>query len=174
MRQVLVAMCGGLFLAGCGATIQSKQDAANAVHAMTLAGSGAKTATGNGIDVNATITGKTGTADVTVSTDNGFVLTLVFHHYSADGKNTFDGTLNYTATANIGSSSIDVAWHIQGTVDMTGDYNDHVSVDITETLDATLLAQNSGNITVTMNGSLNADGRSYAYTNESISVNVSP
>jgi hypothetical protein len=176
MRHVLVALCGGVLLAGCGAKIGSKQDAANAIHSLTLAGNAAYTNTNNGANVNATVTGKNGgTATVSISTtSSNATMTVNFNNFD-DGRNTFNGSMTYAFDATYTSSSVNLGWMMNGTVTMSGSYNDTLSVNnLTETVSVVELAQNSGQVSVNLNGTVIADGDTYTFSNESWNVTVSP
>ncbi len=177
MRQLAAAMSAAALFIGCGKSIATKEDAATAMNGIASTGQGARGGQSwNGIDVNLTLTGKTGTATVTgvgATYANGVytsTMTIVFKNYSATGKNTYDGSVTYASTATISGTSVSVALKMTGDVTMTGEYDSHVTFDITETASVTQLSQTSGTVTVTMNGTVTANGKTFTFANEAMTV----
>lgn len=172
MRLVTAVTCGVLILLGCGRAISTKEDAAAATHAMMGAGYGNKPP-GNPIDLSITVTGKRGTATFTYDvTGTNVTMAANFKGFSADGKYTFDGTVTYTWIVSTTTGSISVAWKMVGDVTVSGEYDSRLQMDITETVSVTSLSQTSGSITVTLNGTVTANGKAFTFDNETINVNV--
>ncbi len=186
-----ISVVVALALVGCGSGIGSKQDAAGAMQRLSVASSSASVGAQQSpltsklkAGGTATVSGKSGSATVTYNgtvTDGGLSSTMSFHvvyaGYSADGKNTFDGTEDFsTKTAisvNPGSVSADVEMAMQGSVTMKGDYDSKVDFNIKSTASAASLSASGGQVAVKLDGTVTADGQTYTFNNETLTVDAS-
>ncbi len=181
MNRVYLAVVVALSLSACGSAITSKQDAANAMQRLGSAASSVDNGSGGGSGFSAggTVQGKKGTATVSMnasvsggSTAAGY--DIAFHGYSADGNNTYDGTLTVSTSVNVGTNGVQVLYKMKGNVTSSGEYNSTMVVDITETASVTSFSDHSGGqVNVTLDGFVTADGSTYTWNNEAVTVTAS-
>jgi hypothetical protein len=86
---------------------------------------------------------------------------------SVDGKNFYNGELNYTWTLSSGDptgTSFAFSVGLRGKVDISGVISDTLTVDFTESI-----SLESNTLSITIDGSIATSTASYTYTNESFS-----
>jgi hypothetical protein len=189
MKTLMLLVVAAFALAACGgggAPVSSKQDAAKVAQRLQSMGTSSTTAqslTAGLINVN--VNGKSGkmSASVDMQTnmsgtgvDISYAIDATFSGYSPDGKNTYDGTEHESYTVHAGSlggtASGSVTVTINSDVTVSGEYASKVKVDLTMTLDATAMT-GSGSVSMVLNGTVIADGTTYTFDHETISVEAS-
>lgn len=179
------AVGSALALSACSGGIGSKQDAAQALNRLMVASSVASSqsqlqASGlQKLTINGTVTvsGRSGTATVTMkassaSGEPSAALDIEFSSFSADGENTFDGTQSYSVVTALSGLSAEVKTSMNADVTMSGEYNaKKMTCDVTIAVSAARTAT-SGKVSMTINGTVTADGKTFAFENESFEVDV--
>lgn len=180
-RRLLSVSLSALALAlvACGTPVSSKADAAKAAQQLYGAGSAANSGTSSspllgGFDTNVslTVTGKSGTAKVTVQASTGgtgadVIEEIAYDHFSADGKNTFNGTITQTVSAHGDATGSDTSIKMVGKVTMSGDYDSVLDVDYTESVKA-----GTSGVSIVLDGKIIADGTTYLWANETLSASA--
>lgn len=187
MKKSLVLVMA-MALAACGGSVGSKEDAAKVVQRLESIGAGSTSAVQSGLTsklVNVTVTGKSGSATAAVDVDMDISLTsiafnytvdLTFKDFSPDGDNYYSGTEKLIFTLNAASSENSatgsVAMTLKANVETKGEYNSTLAVDLTMSLDASVIKATSGKVSMTLNGTVTADGKTYAYDHEQLEVSA--
>ncbi len=187
MKALKSLAIGSVFALGaCSGGIGSKQDAANAVSHLMVASLGAQTSamvagSTEKITVGgtATVTGKSGSASVTYQASGtggsgSATYAIDFSKFSYDGKNTFDGSETFELGYDTTSSSAQVKETLKADLTMSGAYSAELTCDVTISVSATELSATSGKVSMTINGTVAADGKSYTFNNETLNVDVQP
>jgi hypothetical protein len=178
------AVGSALALSACSGGIGSKQDAAQALSRLMVASSVASSQSQSQasalqkLTINGTVTvsGRSGTATVTMKASGGSgdpsaALDIAFSGFSADGKNTFDGTQEYSVATALSGLSAAVTTSMNADVTMSGEYDAKMTCDVTIAMNAALTST-SGKFSMTINGTVTADGKTYTFENESFEVDV--
>ncbi len=186
--RVLATATIALALSACGNSIATREDAARAMQRIGAAGSSAgqkgSKLPGSGLDANFSVTvpGKTGSATVTIkameiSTTGGMTLTeeIVYDEFSYDGENTLHGRMDLVLTMNVAlgenTASASLVQTMKGEIEMTGEYDSTVSFDLTMSSNMSDLGNQSGaSIKIVMDGTVTADGQTFAWDNEAVVV----
>lgn len=179
-RLALVALT--FAAVACGSAVSSKEDAAKAANIIASQGAGAQSGAGSliqqgiGSDFAITIPGKSGSAKLTMKTDaseNGAVIaySIEYAEFSADGKNTLDGKMDYSVKVTGDASSMRSETTMKGTVTLTGEFDSEIEMDVTMAADVAMSA-GKGSVSLTMDGFVKADGTQYDYAHEAITVNI--
>jgi len=95
---------------------------------------------------------------------------ITYKGFSYDGKNTFDGTETFSlkmASATSTTASIDMT--LKANVKMSGDYDVQLTCDVT----ISMTQSATGDVSMTINGNVSADGSSYDFNHETVSVAAS-
>ncbi len=191
MKSLKLTVLGvlSLALAACGGSIQSKEDAVKVLQRLESMGAGASTSrqglTEKLFTFGVNLPGESGTASCQVSTDlvttetsveMTFDISATMKAFSPDGRNSYDGTesLHYTLSAGVTDTTAtgSVSMTVVADMQVAGDYNNHVTADVTVTLDARAIAATSGTVTMTVDGTITADGTTYTYDPETFEIAV--
>lgn len=171
-------------LSACSGGIGSKDDAAKALNRLMMASSSASTmsqASTPGltsklaVGSTVTVSGKSGTATVKMTAQGGATgatatLDIAFSGFSADGKNTFEGTETYSSVTALSGGSLSVSNKMVANVKMSGEYNAQIVSDVTVALSMTEMSATGGKISMVINGTITADGKTYTFDNETFLV----
>lgn len=190
VAAVALASCGG---GDEGKAISSKEDAAKVVQRLSSTGAAFQPSpSGSGqkffdfeTSGETSVDGKSGSAKIkytmklsttgTVSNVD-YVLDILFSDFSSDEKNTYDGTEKLTykidAATSGSTSTAKVAMKIEADLKMTGEYAGDVKANVTMTVDASSVTATSGSVTMVLDGTITADGTTYTYNNETITVSA--
>ncbi|MGI5862663.1 MAG: hypothetical protein ACOX6T_11480 [Myxococcales bacterium] len=170
-------------ISACGGGIESKEDAAKALQRLAFAtksASGDKASPGGALSGSLTMTvdGKEGSATVTYSFDlktGLFSADVTYDDFSADGVNTFDGNMSTTMAFKmdlenpLAGMSLDLT--MKGEVEMTGEYNADIEVDVVFSMKVSDLENLEGaSVEATIDGRVVADGEEYVFDNESLMI----
>ena len=189
MKSLMLLVVAAFALAACGgggAPVSSKQDAAKVVQRLQSMGTSSTTAqslTAGIINVN--VNGKSGklsaSYDMQVningsSVDTSYTIDATFSGYSPDGKNTYDGTEHESYVVHAGTlggtASGSVVMTIKSDVTLSGEYSGKVNIDLTMTIDAAAMTS-SASVAMELNGTVTADGTTYTFDHENITVDAS-
>ena len=197
IRSVLLASLA-LALTACGGSgaklAGGKEGAAQALFMATQAGSGAMTAAGSGRRVSATRVapemdmsvdcakgGKVSMSfdfDESADYSNGGELayTLDYDGCSQDGRNSFDGTLLSSIVTDVdaGNESFSMATKLKGKLDISGEVDDFVEADITQSMDFDLsdVQSGTGTVVVRLFGTIKTSTATYTYDGTPLTVQV--
>ncbi len=188
-RTLVLAM--SMALVACGGGVNSKEDAAKVVQRLGAIGAGSTSTVQSGLTssklFNVSVTGKSGTATASIDLDMdmdisltsvafNYTVDLTFKDFSPDGDNYYSGTEKVVFSLNAASSENKatgiVAMIIKANVETKGDYNSKLTADLTMTLDASVIKATSGKVSMTLNGTVTADGTTYAYDHEQLEVSA--
>ncbi|WP_224365226.1 hypothetical protein [Hyalangium versicolor] len=89
-----------------------------------------------------------------------------------DGVNSFDGKLTLEYSIEASQTSVDLAMRLKGKLEISGDIDDYLDADITETFSATDTGATSGTVRLTLDGTIKTSQGSYTYANESLSITL--
>jgi hypothetical protein len=89
-----------------------------------------------------------------------------------DGVNSFDGTMTLEMTITGALNSVEFAMHMKGKIEISGDIEDYIDADITQTISASAATATSGNVTFKLDGTIKTSENSYTYVNEMITITV--
>lgn len=106
--------------------------------------------------------------DEGVATQMGF--NLAFGGCSHDGKTFRDGTLAVTKQLRVNADGMRVRLTLKGRVNYSGEIGDFIDVDVTQELNATLLTATSGNVLVTLDGTVKNSTGTYEFDHEQLEV----
>jgi hypothetical protein len=107
------------------------------------------------------------------NTNGNFKYNLEYDDCSEDGVNEFNGEMSMEfAIATDGTTSASIAMRLKGKIEISGEIEDYIDADVTETIDVLATGANSGSVTVKINGTIKTSQESYSYVNESISITV--
>jgi hypothetical protein len=87
-----------------------------------------------------------------------------------DGVNEFNGSMKMELSIVGTGTSADIALKLKGKIEISGDIDDFIDMDVTETISLTATGANSGTVTVKLNGTINTSEGNYVYNNESITI----
>jgi hypothetical protein len=74
-------------------------------------------------------------------------------------------TMTVTGTAN----SAELAINMKGKIEISGDIEDFLDADVTQTTSITLTSATSGTVSVRLDGTIETSGHRYVYNNETLS-----
>lgn len=186
VAAVALASCGG----ESGKAIGSKEDAAKVAQRLGAMGASAQPSpAGSGHKLfsgKTTVDGKSGSAEVSYTmnvemsgtgTSVDYALDILFKGFSPDEVNTYDGTEKLTykidASSTGSSSSAKVAMKLEADLKVSGEYAADYKANVTMTIDASSMSATSGSVTMVLDGTITADGATYTYENETITVSAS-
>ncbi len=190
-KQVAVVLFALTFSAcGGGAKIGGgKQGAAEALFAASAPASksgslqsGLRRATASG---NSKVQGAHGgTASITVDAlslggllggNSDVKFTIQYDKFNDDGKHTLDGSMTYTLKTATGaavttgfSGKVDLAF--VGKVTFTGEIEDYIDANVTQSVDFQQLGTKSGSVGLSLNGTVATSTEQHTYNNESLTV----
>jgi predicted heme/steroid binding protein len=181
---ILGALAAGVSACGGGAPFQpGKEAAAHAVYDSSQAADGSgggHYAQGAGISLSVSLDcAKKGTATlkdlrVALALEEGVAMqtgfNLAFGGCSHDGKTFRDGTLAVTKQLRVDENGMRVRLTLKGRVNYSGEIGDFVDVDVTQELNATLLTATSGNVRVTLDGTVENSTGTYVFDHEELEV----
>ncbi|HYV46268.1 MAG TPA: hypothetical protein VFA20_15470 [Myxococcaceae bacterium] len=98
---------------------------------------------------------------------------LTYDGCNFDGHTGMRGTLHMTFDLVTGSTSVQLALHLKGRIEFSGDISDFIDVDVTETVVQNDLTAGSTNVAVTLNGSITDRSGTYAFANETLTIDGS-
>jgi len=105
-------------------------------------------------------------------TSGKFKYELEYNSCNEDGVNEFDGkmTMEFKFAASTTSASVEL--RLKGKIEISGEIEDYLDADVTETIDVAATGANSGSVTVKLDGTIKTSAESYDYRNESITITV--
>jgi hypothetical protein len=106
------------------------------------------------------------------NSSGNFKYNLEYDDCSEDGVNEYNGEMSMEFIIDIGSSSGSISMRLKGEIEISGEIDDFIDADVTETISFDALSATSGSVTVKINGSIKTSEGSYTYTNESITITV--
>jgi hypothetical protein len=172
--------------AACSKPVETKEDATAVSHQAASAG---QTATQQALiklsiaqpGTTVEVKGQTGTAKVSVISDvdtggarttTNFAVRIEFVGYSPDGDNTYDGWLDERVGVVADGSGAKVAFTLKGDLKVSGDYDSHLVLDLTMSVDAAKAQPgSSGSVEVVMKGTVKADGKTWVFDENVIRIN---
>jgi hypothetical protein len=90
-----------------------------------------------------------------------------------DGVNSFNGTMTVDFDfAGLVTPPYEMSMHLKGKIEISGDIDDYIDADITESITATAIGASSGAVTFKLNGTIKTSESSYTYANESVTITV--
>lgn len=109
--------------------------------------------------------------DLTGGTTTGaFKYEVKYDDCSEDGVNEFNGSMTMELSITGGATSGEIAMKLKGKIELSGDIDDFLDMDVTETISFSALTATSGSITVKLNGTIKTSEASHVYNNESITI----
>ena len=174
MLVVTVALSSLLTACGPGAKIDSKEAAAEAVHALTGASkSGAERSLGGLNTASATVSCPKG-GSVELSAFEAKVGTSMSLEYtmtlkacglasSSQGNAVYDGSVVVSQKVDTSLSSVKVEQHFKGSLRISGAFNDSLDVDISELVAVDSMGTSAGSVNVELHGSVKTSSDTYTY-----------
>lgn len=106
----------------------------------------------------------------TGSQAGGFKYKVSYDKCSQDGVNSYKGdmTIEYSFAGT--GTSLDLAMRMKGKIEISGDVEDFIDADVTETISLAATSATSGTVTVKLNGSIKTSEGSYTYANEALTL----
>jgi hypothetical protein len=101
-----------------------------------------------------------------------FKYDLEYKDCNEDGVNEFKGKMTMELLLDGGTNSLELAMRLKGKIEISGDINDFIDADVTETLSVTATGVSTGTVSIKLNGTIKTSEGSYAYNNESITINA--
>jgi hypothetical protein len=100
----------------------------------------------------------------------GFKYKVSYDKCSQDGVNSFKGdmTMEYSFAGT--GTSLELAMRLKGKIEISGDIDDFIDADVTESVAFSATSATSGSVTVKLNGSIKTSDGSYTYANESLTI----
>jgi|GEM_PF-1248459 len=109
----------------------------------------------------------------TGSQTGSFKYDLEYKDCNEDGVNKFKGKMTMEFIFAGTETSIDLSLRLKGKIEISGDIDDFIEADVTETFSASATSATSGTVSIKLNGTIKTSEGSYVYNNESITINVS-
>ncbi|HEX8701047.1 MAG TPA: hypothetical protein VF815_19540 [Myxococcaceae bacterium] len=97
---------------------------------------------------------------------------LEYNACNEDGANQFDGKLAMELKFAATETSAALELKLKGRIAISGEIEDYLDADVTETIDVMATGKDSGSVTVKLNGTIATSTESYVYNNESITITV--
>lgn len=101
-----------------------------------------------------------------------FKYNLEYDDCSEDGVNEFNGEMSMEFSVATGTNSASVAMRFKGKIEISGEIDDFIDVDVTETISVDALGASSGSVSVKIDGSIKTSEGNYTYANESLTITV--
>lgn len=102
--------------------------------------------------------------------------TLDYDDCSQDGRNSFDGSLLNTMVTDVdaGGESFSMAMKLEGKLDISGEVDDFVEADITQSMDFDLadVETGAGTVVVRLTGTIKTSTATYTYDGTPLTVEV--
>lgn len=173
-----LAACGGG-----GGSISNKQDAAQAAYAVQQTGDdvqgrqsqglfAAQFDPGGGVTTEYDVDGASGKASVKLEAtvteaDVQARYTVTYDAYSSDGVDFIDGQVVYTSRVITSGADVSVSHEEKGLVTISGSQDAVLDLDVAFRVD---VAGSTGSVTVVVDGTVTADGETFSYSDESLSL----
>jgi hypothetical protein len=97
---------------------------------------------------------------------------IEFDDCNEDGANELNGELAVEVSAVAGGSSAEISLKFKGKVEINGEVDDYIDVDVTEVVSAVGLGQSAGSVTVKLTGTIKTSEATHTYDGTPISVSV--
>ncbi len=91
---------------------------------------------------------------------------------SQDGANTYDGSLTMTMTVTGTANSAELAINMKGKIEISGDIEDFLDADVTQTTSIMTPSATSGSATLRLDGTIKTSEHLYVYDNETLTIAV--
>lgn len=185
---LLTAVSSALVACGGGAKIGGgKEGAAKAL--FTASQPAGQSSSGQGLDLRALASAAAAAGRATVSCredgsvtmevdllsapqTGSFKYKVSYDDCSQDGDNTFNGSLTMTMTVTGTATSAEIAMTMKGTLEISGDIDDSLEADITQTTSVMTPSATSGSVTVRLDGTIKTSEHLYVYDNETLTIAV--
>jgi hypothetical protein len=106
------------------------------------------------------------------TTGGGVRYTITYDNCNQDGRNEYNGSMETTITATIDPdfTGAAVVFGMKGKLTIEGEVSDFIDTDVRMTMSVTATSASSGNVSMTLDGSIKTSEGNYVYANESISI----
>lgn len=104
------------------------------------------------------------------SQSGSFKYNVKYDDCSQDGVNKYKGDLTMEYSFVGTGTSLDLAMRLKGKVEISGDIDDFIDADVTETISLAATSATSGTVTVKLNGSIKTSEGNYTYANETLTI----
>lgn len=108
----------------------------------------------------------------TGSQTGAFKYDVEYKDCSEDGVNSFKGKMTMEFSFAGTGTSLDMSMRLKGKIELSGDIDDFIDADVTETISLAATSATSGTVSVKLNGTIKTSDGSYTYANESITINA--
>ncbi|MBI5547159.1 MAG: hypothetical protein HY901_25035 [Deltaproteobacteria bacterium] len=192
MKTFKVALLGlaAVALASCGgSSVSSKEDAAQVMQRMTSMGAQSnqlQQGLGSALVNTVSLNGESGSATASVtsnvtttgtSVQRDVDVDLTFNQFSPDGDNTYDGTEEMTWSVVIAAgeqaANVSTVSTLKANMTISGEYNATVVADVTIKMNVSAMAASGGSVTMVIDGTFVADGKTYTFDDETFQVTAS-
>jgi hypothetical protein len=95
---------------------------------------------------------------------------IEFDGCKEDGANELDGELAVELAISAGTASLDIK--LKGKVEISGEVDDFIDVDVTQNISATGLSQTTGSVSIKLTGTIKTSEETYTYDGTPISISV--
>lgn len=97
---------------------------------------------------------------------------LEYKNCNEDGANEFDGKVKMELSIAGTGTSLELALKLKGKIEISGEIDDYIEADVTETISVAATSATSGTVTIVLNGTIKTSEGSYVYNNEAITITV--
>jgi hypothetical protein len=104
--------------------------------------------------------------------NGSFKYDLEYKDCNEDGANKFKGKMTMEFSLAGTATSIELALRLKGKIEISGDIDDFLDADVTETISATATSATSGSVTVKLNGTIKTSEGLYVYNNETLTISA--
>jgi hypothetical protein len=111
--------------------------------------------------------------DLTGGSQSGtFKYEIEYNSCNEDGANKFNGKMTMEMSFVGVGTSLEIAMRLKGKIEISGEIDDFIDADVTETIAVSATSATSGTVTIKLNGSIKTSEGSYTYTNETVTITV--
>jgi hypothetical protein len=111
--------------------------------------------------------------DVTGGTQTGAVkFEVKYNKCNEDGANTFNGSMQMELSIIGSGTSAELALKLKGKIEISGEIDDYLDADVTETISIAATSATSGTVTIKLNGTIKTSENSYTYVNETLTISA--
>ena len=107
------------------------------------------------------------------SQSGSFKYDVEYKSCNEDGVNEFKGKMTMEFKFDGTSTSADLSLRLKGKIEISGDIDDFIDADVTETFSANATSATTGTVSIKLNGTIKTSEGNYVYNNESVTINVS-
>jgi len=101
-----------------------------------------------------------------------FGFDLEYDDCNEDGVNAYNGKLKMLFDFSSGTDSAFMTLRFKGKLDINGEIDDYLEVDLTQTVSLVDMGATTGSVTVKLHGTIQTSEQSHTYDNETLFITV--